>query len=73
MSHPRLRELADWRLQIDIGEPQRWHRFERDYRLRGRDEASIAALFAAREADETPAVLEAACHADLRISLEQPV
>jgi uridine kinase len=67
--HAPLRELADLRLQITIDEAERRRRFELDYRLRGRDDAAIAALFAARSIDETPVVEAAAVHADLRLSL----
>ena len=70
--HAGLRELADWRVQIVIAEAQRRKRFELDYRSRGRDAASIDALFAAREADETPVILAAGSHADLRLSLLEP-
>lgn len=68
--HPPLRELADLRLHLDVAEPERRRRFEADYRCRGRADAAIAALFAARAIDETPEVAAAAIHADLRISLQ---
>jgi histidinol-phosphate phosphatase family protein len=67
--HPALRQLAQLRLHIDIDEAERLRRFTSDYRWRGADESAIAALHAAREADETPPVLDAAQHADLRLTL----
>jgi histidinol-phosphate phosphatase family protein len=67
--HPSLRELAGLRLHVVVAESERRRRFDADYRCRGRDEAAIAALYAARAIDETPAVDAAAVHADLRLAL----
>ncbi|CAN5303465.1 hypothetical protein BH11PSE10_BH11PSE10_06060 [soil metagenome] len=65
-----LCELAGLRLQIEVSESVRRQRFDADYRCRGRSEAEIEALYAARLLDEVPAVEAAARRADTRISLE---